>query len=82
MIKTRTDLEDFVRGSTLYGTGGGGPQEVGKRLLNGSFEEGKAITWVDIETLDDDDWICTTFYMGVDRTTDRSRPRCHEGVGS
>lgn len=64
MIKTRTDLEDFVRGSTLYGTGGGGPQEVGKRLLNGSFEEGKAITWVDIETLDDDDWICTTFYMG------------------
>jgi DUF917 family protein len=64
VIKTMTDLDDFVRGSTLYGTGGGGPQTVGKRLLSGSFEEGKDIAWIDIDSLDDDAWICTTFYMG------------------
>ena len=47
-IKTMTDLDDFVRGSTLYGTGGGGPQVMGKRLLQGSFAEGRDISWVDL----------------------------------
>lgn len=64
MIKTMTDLDDFVRGSTLYGTGGGGPQVMGRKLLLGSFEEGKDISWIDIDQLKDDDWICTAFYMG------------------
>lgn len=63
-IKTMQDLDDFVRGSTLYGTGGGGPQTVGKELLLGSFEEGKDLTWVDIDTLDDEAYVCTAFYMG------------------
>ena len=64
MIRTMTDLDDFVRGSTLFGTGGGGPQVMGRKLLLGSFQEGKDISWIDIDDLKDDDWICTAFYMG------------------
>ena len=45
MITSMTDLDDFVRGSTLYGTGGGGPQVLGKQLLLGSFEEGKDLSF-------------------------------------
>lgn len=64
MIKTMTDLDDFVRGSTLYGTGGGGPQVLGKQLLLGSFEAGLDLSFTDIDELADDDWVCTAFYMG------------------
>lgn len=64
MITSMTDLDDFVRGSTLYGTGGGGPQVLGKQLLLGSFEEGKDLSFTDIDELPDDAWVCTAFYMG------------------
>ena len=64
MITSMTDLDDFVRGSTLYGTGGGGPQVLGKQLLLGSFEEGKDLSFTDIGDLPDDAWVCTAFYMG------------------
>lgn len=63
-ILTMEDLDDFVRGSTLFGTGGGGPQNVGKSLLLGSFEEGKNLEFVDINDLDDEAWICTALFMG------------------
>lgn len=63
-IKTMQELDDFVRGATLFGTGGGGSQVMGKNLLLGSFEEGKTIEWVDINTLEDNAWVCTAFYMG------------------
>lgn len=64
MITSMTDLDDFVRGSTLYGTGGGGPQVLGKQLLLGSFEEGKDLSFTSIDDLPDDAWVCTAFYMG------------------
>lgn len=64
MIKTITDLDDFVRGSTLYGTGGGGPQVLGKELLLGSFEQGLDLSFTPIDELDDEAWVCTAFYMG------------------
>ena len=63
-IKTMQELDDFVRGTTLYGTGGGGSQKMGKDLILGSFEEGKNIEWVGIDEIDPDAWVCTTFYMG------------------
>ena len=63
-IKTMTDLEDFVRGATLYGTGGGGSQKMGKDLLLMSFNEGKPIDWVSIKSIHDEAWVCTAFYMG------------------
>lgn len=64
MITTMTELDDFVRGSTLYGTGGGGPQVLGKQLLQGSFDDGLELSFTDINDLDEDAWVCTAFYMG------------------
>lgn len=63
-IKTMQDLDDFVRGTTLFGTGGGGSQAMGKNLLLQSFDEGKEINWVNISDIDGDAWVCTAFYMG------------------
>lgn len=63
-IKTMQDLDDFVRGSTLFGTGGGGPQTVGRRLLKGSFDEGKKLEFTDIQEMNDEDWVCTALFMG------------------
>ncbi|MEA4893091.1 MAG: DUF917 domain-containing protein [Peptococcaceae bacterium] len=63
-IKTMEQLEDFVRGATLLGTGGGGSQKMGKDLLMASFQEKKEISWISIDDMDEEDWVCTAFYMG------------------
>lgn len=64
MITTMRDLDDYIRGATLYGTGGGGSEVMGKNLLLGSFKEGSTIEWSSLEDLSDDDYVCTAFYMG------------------
>lgn len=75
-IKTMQDLDDFVRGATLFGTGGGGSQAMGKNLLLQSFNEGKEIDWVDIGEIDGDAWVCTAFYMGsIAPLTDEDRKK-------
>jgi len=33
ILRSKTDFEDFVRGCTFLGTGGGGPSEAGLKLL-------------------------------------------------
>jgi DUF917 family protein len=58
------DLDDFMRGATLYGTGGGGSQAMGKNLLLESFQEKKSIQWIPPDALSSDEWVCTAFYMG------------------
>ncbi len=63
-IKTMQDIDDFIRGTMLYGTGGGGSAVKGKELLLGSFNEGKDIKWTNIDDLPDDGWVCTAFFMG------------------
>lgn len=78
-IKTMQDLDDFVRGATLYGTGGGGSQTMGKNLLLESFNEGKKIEWVNISSIDSDAWVCTAFYMGsIAPLTDEDRKKMKE----
>ena len=63
-IKTMQQLDDFVRGATLLGTGGGGSQKMGKDLLLDSFREKKEINWISMNSMEDDAWVCTAFYMG------------------
>lgn len=76
MITSMTDLDDFVRGSTLYGTGGGGPQVLGKQLLQGSFDEGRDLSFTPLDDLPDDAWVCTAFYMGsIAPLTDEEKQR-------
>lgn len=63
-LKTRQDIEDFVRGCTFYGTGGGGDAALGVDALVQQLEKGHEIGWVDANDLEDGDWSCCPFLMG------------------
>jgi len=63
-LTTRQDVEDFVRGCTLLGTGGGGSPEKGHKFLTGTLERAGQITWVDPSEVPDEAWTVCPFYMG------------------
>ena len=64
VLKSRTDVEDFVRGCTFYGTGGGGKPTHGMRLLLEDLERIGEIAVSDRSVVRDDAWTCTPFLMG------------------
>ena len=64
VLKTETDIKDFVRGCTFYGTGGGGLPENGVKSLMTQLKAGKEIGWVDINEIPDDAYVACTFLMG------------------
>ncbi|MDR7556715.1 MAG: DUF917 domain-containing protein [Armatimonadota bacterium] len=63
-IQTVTDAEDFIRGLTLLGTGGGGRPDKGREYLAPHVAAATGIGWVDVAEVPDDAWVCTTFGMG------------------
>jgi len=63
-ISSAVEAEDLIRGLALFGTGGGGLQEVGRRRLLPAIEAGKPIRWVDMSAIADDVWTCSGFGMG------------------
>jgi len=63
-LKTKQELEDFVRGVTFLGTGGGGRPEAGLSYLLAAFAAGKEIGWTDVSEIPDEGWSCTSFFMG------------------
>jgi len=63
-LKNRQEIEDFVRGCTFYGTGGGGLPENGIDSLVSELEKGKEIGWIDINDISDDDLTVCPFLMG------------------
>lgn len=64
VLKSKEDVEDFVRGCTFYGTGGGGKPTVGRKLLLEDLERLGEITISDPASIRDDAWVCTPFLMG------------------
>jgi len=79
VIKTMQDLDNFVLGATLFGTGGGGSQVMGKNLLLESFNKGKKLNWVNIESIGEEAWVCTAFYMGsIAPLTDEDKQKMKE----
>lgn len=64
LLKTETDVRDFVRGCTFYGTGGGGLPENGVKSLMNQLEAGKEVGWVDVNDIPDDAYVACTFLMG------------------
>ncbi|MBI4278467.1 MAG: DUF917 domain-containing protein [Armatimonadetes bacterium] len=58
------ECQDFVRGCTFLGTGGGGPPERGLSVLRAALEAGRPVGWVDVAEIPDDAWTCTAFGMG------------------
>lgn len=63
-LESENELEDFVRGCTFLGTGGGGTPEEGLKLLKREFQNGKEIKWTDVSKIDDDAWTVCPFLMG------------------
>lgn len=64
VLRNEAEAEDFLRGLTLLGTGGGGRPLVGRRYLKGLLEEGKQVGWTDLAEIPDDAWTCCPFGMG------------------
>jgi uncharacterized protein len=63
-LTTKTDIEDFVRGCTLLGVGGGGFPRDGLHYLERELRDGNVIEWVDVSEIGDDEWTATAYGMG------------------
>jgi len=63
-MQSDLDIQDFVRGCTFMGTGGGGDPKQGVAWLKAAREEGKEIGWVDRAEIEDDVWTVCPFLMG------------------
>jgi len=64
-LKTRQDIEDFVRGCTFLGTGGGGAPEGGSEGLTELLEAGKTLSFVPADEIKDDVWSMCCYLMGT-----------------
>jgi len=64
VIKSDQEIEDFVRGCTFMGTGGGGNPKDGIAWLRATRDEGKEITLVNHTEIPDDAWTVCPFLMG------------------
>lgn len=63
-LKNRQEVEDFVRGCTFYGTGGGGLPANGIRSLMSEIEAGHQVGFVDVNEIPDDAVCVCPFLMG------------------
>ena len=63
-LTTKQEVEDFVRGCTFYGTGGGGLPSNGVDSLMSEIEKGNEVGWVDISEISDDAITACPFLMG------------------
>ncbi len=64
VLKTYQDCEDFVRGSCLFGVGGGGDPVSGLRMLEEDLKAGRELAWIDIGDLSDEDMTACAWGMG------------------
>ncbi|NLC26885.1 MAG: DUF917 domain-containing protein [Fastidiosipila sp.] len=63
-LTNRQEVEDFVLGCTFYGTGGGGDYAEGVDALMKQLSKGNEIGWVDVDSVNDDEYSCCPFLMG------------------
>ncbi len=63
-LRTRIDIEDFIRGCTFYGVGGGGNPLLGMAKMEAVLAKQGVIELVDPATIGDDEMTCCVFGMG------------------
>ncbi|MFQ6014480.1 MAG: DUF917 domain-containing protein [Anaerolineae bacterium] len=63
-LRTRQECEDFIRGLTFLGTGGGGDPKRGLDLLLAELEAGREVGWVDMAELPDEAWTAIVAGLG------------------
>ncbi len=64
VLHNREEVEDFVRGLTFYGTGGGGSYDRGIDLLMDQLNKGNEVGWVTMDEMKDDEYSGCPFLMG------------------
>lgn len=62
-LENKQDVDDFLNGVCILGTGGGGKLDYGRRFLYPLIET-KKLGWVDVEEIDDEDNVACVWYMG------------------
>lgn len=60
----KNDIDDFLDGLTILGTGGGGEAEWGRVILNNEFNKGREMKLVDPEDIEDGAFVCSGGIMG------------------
>ncbi len=63
-LRDLTDIEDFARGATFFGTGGGGSADSGVAALEEQLNAHRNIGWVDVDDVDDHCFTASAFGMG------------------
>lgn len=63
-LTNRQEVEDFVRGCTFMGTGGGGLPQNGIESLMSEIERGTEVGWVDVSEIPDNAMTVCPFLMG------------------
>ncbi|WP_374632504.1 DUF917 domain-containing protein [Ferrovibrio sp.] len=63
-LTSAEDLEDFIRGLTVLGTGGGGRPDAGRAALLPLIEQGGQPCWRPLEGIGDDDLFCSLSGLG------------------
>ncbi len=64
LLKSDEDVRDFVRGCTFNGTRGGGDSALGLRVLLEDLRRSGEIRISDVDSVNDEAWVCTPFRMG------------------
>jgi len=60
----KSDIDALLIGFGIYGTGGGGDPEWGRKILENDFSRGRTYNIVDPEDVEDDAFICSGGIMG------------------
>jgi uncharacterized protein len=69
-----SNLEDFIRGTTILGTGGGGDPYVGKLMLMQAMQAGHSIEIMDPAELPDDARVINVLSMGAPTVINEKLP--------
>ena len=81
-LTTREDIEDFTRGTDFLSASGGGPTAEARGFLGELLTKDTTIGWCDLDAIDDDASVCSTFFSGsvAPSRYDRSGPEREYGV--
>lgn len=66
----RKDLDSFLTGLAILGTGGGGDPEWGKKIIENDINQGREHFMIDPEDVEDDAFICSGGIMGSVKSLD------------
>jgi uncharacterized protein len=75
------DCEDFLRGLTLLGTGGGGPPQMGRESLLRALDDGTPLEWRELGALPPDTWTATVAELGSGAPGDGPPPEERARLG-